>query len=149
MKTTIKSIYKGFTNTARMPYTIAKFECGHSVEMVYINKNANLHAPENWAMHVGAETECADCDRNFATIQKIMAFAKTPEYSHTTLRDMTASKTREWMYFCVYRRDAKSPTQCQLEMSVEQTPETERALRDAGIRFILGPSPGEMAIRQT
>jgi hypothetical protein len=145
MRTTIKSIYKGF-NTAHFPYTIAQFACGHSVEMQYRDSRGDRHSAENWLLQVGAEIDCASCDRNGAAVQEILAFVKTPEYSHTTLRDLTASKTGEWMSFCVYRIDRSSPTQCSLALSVEATPETERALRDAGVRFVPGPSRGAMAM---
>lgn len=146
MKTTVKEIYKGFSNEIRTPYTIARYACGHGVAMQYRDTRGNRHSPDNWLIQAGENADCANCDRNTEAVQKIIAFARTPEYSHTTLRDMTASKTGEWMYFCAYRVDPKSPTQCCLEASVEATPETERALRDAGINFVLGPSRGSMAM---
>ena len=146
MITNIQSIYKGFTNTMRMPYTIAKFACGHGVSMTYRDKMGDLHAPDNWLLQVGDEANCARCDENSDIVQHIIAFTKTPDYSHITLRDMTANKTGEWMSFCVYRIDRTSPTQCCLEMSVKANPVTEKALRDAGINFIPGPSRGRMAM---
>lgn len=146
MQTTIKSIYKGFSNTAHWPYTIATYACGHGVEMIYRDERGDRHNPANWVLQVGAEADCERCDQNREAVEHIIAFCKTPEFSHVTLRDMTASKTGEWMTFCVYRIDRTSPTQCCLEMSVEATPETERALREAGIRFVPGPSRGSMAM---
>src|SRR5262245_38623375 len=126
MNTIIKSIYKGFSKPINIPYTIVQFACGHSVEMIYRDQRSNRHSPDNWLMQAGEEINCAKCDENSKAIQQIITFAKTPEYSHTTLRDLTASKTGEWMAFCVYRIDHSSPTQCNLAMSVEATPETEK-----------------------
>ncbi len=146
MHTTIKSIYKGFSRPINIPYAIAQFACGHGVEMIYRDKGADRHSPDNWVLQVGADADCARCDENREAVLRIIAFAATDEYSHTTLRDLTASKTGEWMSFCVYRIDRSSPTQCNLAMSVEATPETERALRDAGIKFVPGPSRGSMAM---
>jgi hypothetical protein len=146
MQTTVQTIHKGFSNgVIPMPYTIARYACGHGVEMKYRDERSNCHSPENWLIQSGAVVDCFKCDQNREAVQRIIAFAQTPEYSHTTLRDLTASKTGEWMAFCTYRVDRTSPTQCRLEMSVEATPETERALVEAGIRFVPGPSRGSMA----
>lgn len=144
METTVKEIYKGFSNTARTPYTIARFACGHGVEMQYRDVRGDRHAADNWLLQPGMPAACEKCDQNAALVARIIAFAQTPEFSHLTLRDMTASQTGEWMYFCAYRIDRSSPTQCCLEMSVEKTPATEGALRVAGISFVRGPSRGAM-----
>lgn len=148
MQTTVKEIYRGFSSGSfyQIPYTIARYACGHGSEMVYRDKGGNRHSPENWLVQVGESVECDKCDSNRKTVEAIIAFARTPEFSHITLRDMTASKTGDWMYFCAYRVDSTSPTQCNLAMQVEASPDTERALRAAGINFLPGPSRGRLAM---
>lgn len=146
MQTTIKSVYKGFSNPINIPYAVAYFACGHGVAMEYRDQRGDKHSPDNWLLQVGADADCVKCDQNRERVARIIEFCKTPEFSHVTHRDMTASKTGEWMSFCVYRIDRSSPTQCCLEMSVEANPETERALREAGIKFVPGPSRGSIAM---
>lgn len=148
MKTTVKEIYKGFSNSAlRLPYTLVYYQCGHAVEMEFRDVCGDRHSPENWLVKEGDPADCAKCDRNSEAIKAILAFVKTPEYSHTTLRDVTASMTGKWMSFYVYQHDPSSPTQCRLALSVEARPDTEQALREAGITFVHGPSRGRLAMR--
>jgi hypothetical protein len=147
MQTTVTQIYKGFSNSiARFPYAVPVYACGHGCEMQYRDQRGDRHSPDNWLIQVGAPADCDKCDQNLKAIEMVIAFTKTPEFSHITLRDMTASKTGEWMQFCAYRVDRSSPTQCNLAMGVEATPETERALREAGVGFLPGPSRGRMAM---
>lgn len=131
MKSTVKEVVKGFSNTPlRIPYSYILLDCGHSL---------------SGELAIGESIECTRCDEQEKTVAEIIAFSKTPEFSHLVVRDLTASKTGEWMSFLAYRRDPTSPTQCHLALGVEANERTEKALHDAGLIAHLGPTRGAIA----
>jgi hypothetical protein len=91
--------------------------------------------------------ECGGKHSDDAAIEDMIALRDSGEFSHLTLRDLTAAKTGKWMAFCCYRKDPESPTQCRLEVSCSETPHTTRRLEMLKFRAIAGPSRGQKAGR--
>lgn len=110
------------------PWVYTKLNCGHSLR--------GEHA---------SPVECEQCAEEEAQVAAIVAFAKTPEFSHLVLRDLTAAKTGEWMAYLAYRVDRDSPTQCKLALSCKANQYTSAALSAAGLLAHRGPTRGAIA----
>lgn len=138
-----KSVRFEDTQTVSYPYwplRLIRGDCGHVLGTVL---------PGRPDPALGAEYECDTCKRKVASVLKareIVAFSRTGDYSHTTLRDLSASRTGAWMTFCCYRIAPASPTGCLLHLSCEAGPEETVILEEAGVMSIPGPSRGQMAM---
>jgi len=130
MKRTVKEIVEWTRD--RWPWdkcSYARLDCGHSVK----------------SGTVGETADCERCDADEAAIDAMLALRDAGKYSHLTERDLTAGKTGEWMAYCCYRRDARSPTACVLHASCSVNPYTTRRLTELKFCAIPGPSRGAMA----
>ena len=103
------------------------------------------HNPDHQRLRVDDSLECKRCEKTARELVALIAFCKTPEFSHLVERDLTAGGTGAWMSFLAYRRDSESPTSCRLECGVEVTDATREALRNAGLTHHYGPTRGQIA----
>ena len=115
-------------------YTIRVLECGHAAD------DSGEDAPTSGLV------PCKRCGWDAAALGQILMAKADGRLSHVTLRDMTASKTGEWMSYCAYERNPESPTGVTLIATCSETKFTTEALRAAGIIAIPGPSRGRFAM---
>jgi hypothetical protein len=136
MKSKVIEVVHGETAVSRIPFTYVKLECEHSADN------------EGECMQVGDEVECKKCDEDAAKVEEMIAFCKTPDFSHLVKRDLTAGNTGAWMYYIAYRKDSTSPTACRKESMVKMTAYTTEAFRNAGLIAYNGPTRGTIAERK-